>query len=301
MATAELNADGSSKLTASEYQQLVGRIQDWVEYAVPAAETAVVVSRGDEDLVQLGARPAWHFPRLPDGRWAGYHPADSADAIAQLEDLRVEGAAYFVLPNTAFWWLDFYEDFNRHLDKRYEAVVSNEDCRIYRLLEEGSWAADRALSGTVRIPGITRADGRILSQYLDKVLPSEARAAVLSAATAPLPSGTEPWQPPQRAISDSEASNRELAALKTRGLDFLVIPSAVFDWLDDHPALGEALSREHRLVIRQQYICEIHELSAAQAQPAPTVPAPQATTPDPRQRPSLLERLGLRSAHRNGQ
>ena len=298
---AELNADGSSKLTASEYQQLVGRIQDWVEYAVPAAETAVVVSRGDEDLLQFGSRPAWHFPRLPDGRWAGYHPADSADAIAQLEDLRAEGAAYFVLPNTAFWWLDFYDELNRHLDQCYETVVSNDDCRIYRLLEEGSWAADKALGATIRIPGITRADGRTLSQYLEKILPAEARAAVLSAASAPLPSGTEPWQPPQRAITDSGASDRELTALATRGVEFLVIPSAAFEWLDAHPALGETLSREHHLVTRQKHICEIHELTAPQVQTAPEVPAPPAPTSDaPPARQSLLERLGLRSAHRNG-
>ena len=62
--TAELNADGSKKLSASDYDHLVRRIQDWVEFAVPAGETVLVVSRGDEDLVRLASHSAWHFPQL---------------------------------------------------------------------------------------------------------------------------------------------------------------------------------------------------------------------------------------------
>jgi hypothetical protein len=293
---AELTADGAARVTAEDYNQLVGRIQELVRYTVPATATTVVVSRGDEQLVDLGGRPAWHFPRLPDGRYSGEYPADSAEAISQLEEVRADGAGYFVLPSTAFWWLDFYDDFAGHLEERCEVVVSNSDCRIYRLLEEGSYAADRALVSVAHVPGMTRADGRMLSHFLDTLLPLGARSAVLTAAPTQLPAGSESWQPPQAAVEEARAAERELVALAARGVEFVVVPKASFEWLAAHPALLEALRRAHRLVTRQHYICEIYEL-ASSPEPVPS-PAPtvvQATPAPPRRPRGLLERFGLRA------
>ena len=302
----ELTAEGASKVTAAEYQQLVARIQELVRYTVPPADTTVVVSRGDEELVQLGERPAWHFPRLPDGRYSGEYPADGPEAVSHLEELRAEGAAYLVLPNTAFWWLDFYEELGTHLEEHCEEVVSNADCRIYRLLEEGSYAADRALVSVAHVPGMTRADGRTLSSFLDSLLAVGSRSAVLTASTTHLPAGAESWQPPQAAVSEERAAERELSALAARGVEFFVIPQTSFDWLAAHPPLGAALRGSHRLVTRQHYICEVYELrETAEAGPArqssSPAPAPQHAAPEqPRRNRSLLERLGLRAGHLDG-
>ena len=71
-----------------DYGGLVDRVNAMVTAIVPSSETVLVVSKGDESLLRLGSRRGWHFPRSPDGRYAGYYPADSADAIAQLEELR---------------------------------------------------------------------------------------------------------------------------------------------------------------------------------------------------------------------
>ena len=46
---------------------------------------------------------------MEDGTYAGHHPADSAEAIAHLEALRAKGAEYIVFPQTALWWLDYYD------------------------------------------------------------------------------------------------------------------------------------------------------------------------------------------------
>ena len=308
MATgAELTAEGATKVTAEDYQELIGRIHELVRYTVPPAATTVVVSRGDEQLVSLGERPTWHFPRLPDGRYSGEYPADSSQAVSQLEEARTEGAAYLVLPNTAFWWLDFYEDFARHLEEHCETVVSNADCRIYRLLEEGSYAADRALVSVAHVPGMKRADGRTLSSFLDSLLPLGARSAVLTAALTQLPAGAESWQPPQVAVTEEQAADQELATLATRGFDYLVVPKASFVWLTGHPALADALHRSHRLVTRQQHICEVYELiaarpeTAAAAEPATPAPAPTVTGSDQSRRGrSLLGRIGLRAGQLDG-
>jgi GT2 family glycosyltransferase len=61
----------------------------------------LVVSRGDDQLLVLIGRRAWHFPQNEDGRYSGYHPADSGEALAYLDASRAKGAQYLVLAATA--------------------------------------------------------------------------------------------------------------------------------------------------------------------------------------------------------
>ena len=98
------------------YRDLVERIREVVDRELPPDATVLVVSNGDDELLELGAnRRGWHFPQTEDGTYAGHHPADSAEAIAHLEALREKGATHILFPQTAFWWLDFYEAFRELL------------------------------------------------------------------------------------------------------------------------------------------------------------------------------------------
>ena len=91
------------------YRDLVGRVRQVVDDELPRDATVLVVSNGDDELLQLGAeRRAWHFPQMPDGTYAGHHPGSSTEAIEHLEALRKKGAEYILFPETAFWWLEFY-------------------------------------------------------------------------------------------------------------------------------------------------------------------------------------------------
>ena len=75
------------------YRDLVERIREIVDRELPSDATVLVVSSGDDELLKLGAnRRGWHFPQMEDGTYAGYHPGDSAEAIAHLEALREKGA-----------------------------------------------------------------------------------------------------------------------------------------------------------------------------------------------------------------
>jgi hypothetical protein len=95
-----------------------------------------VLSKGDYRLVDLGGVEAWHFPQTPDGTYGGYHPPDSEVAIAHLEALRDKGANYLLIPQSALWWLEYYEEFRRHLERRYRLAVQDYDsCLIYSLRE----------------------------------------------------------------------------------------------------------------------------------------------------------------------
>ncbi len=118
------------------YQQLIGRIHEVVNDALPPKATVIVVSKGDDELLRLNGRKGWHFPQTDAGVYAGYHPADSAAAIAHLEALHSQGGDYFLLPRTAFWWLEYYVEFKQYLESHYKQIVRDEDaCLIYSLSE----------------------------------------------------------------------------------------------------------------------------------------------------------------------
>jgi hypothetical protein len=69
--------------------------------------------------------------------YAGYYPRGSHEAIAQLESLRATGAQYLLFPQTAFWWIEHYPEFARHLESRYRQIVRRKDtedaCMIFDL------------------------------------------------------------------------------------------------------------------------------------------------------------------------
>jgi glycosyltransferase involved in cell wall biosynthesis len=117
-------------LTPSQYRDLTRRLREAVQTEVPPGATVLVVSKGDEQLVRLDGRKAWHFPQDATGTYAGYHPADSAAAITHLEALRLQGGQYLLLPRTSMWWLDYYREFGQHLEQRYRIVFQEEGVGI---------------------------------------------------------------------------------------------------------------------------------------------------------------------------
>jgi glycosyltransferase involved in cell wall biosynthesis len=93
----------------------------------------LVASHGDDSLLAVDGRTGCHFPQDRDGKWGGFHPADSDSAIRHLEALRERGASWFVLPSAQFWWLHFYTEFAAHLSQRYRRVHADAHVVIYQL------------------------------------------------------------------------------------------------------------------------------------------------------------------------
>jgi hypothetical protein len=105
-----------------------------VEATVPPGSIMLVVSRGDETLVDLPGRDGRHFPQEEDGAYAGRHPVDAAEAIAQLEAHRERGAGYLVIPQGDAWWLEHYSGFGRHLAERSQPLTHPDaPCLVFRL------------------------------------------------------------------------------------------------------------------------------------------------------------------------
>ena len=112
----------------------LGRVRKAAEAHLPREGKVLVVSRGDQQLLDLGGRDAEHFPQTEAGVYSGYHPATSADAIEHLESLRSKGARFLIFPSTSFWWLDHYDDLRRHLESSCRLVARSEDsCAIFDL------------------------------------------------------------------------------------------------------------------------------------------------------------------------
>jgi glycosyltransferase involved in cell wall biosynthesis len=110
------------------------------QLAVVADELVQSVSNCDRliliDDAQLAGRlprdlPVWPFLERGGEYWG--LPSDSASAIAELERLRERGAGFIAFVWTAFWWLDYYLDFGKHLFDHYRKVVGNERLLVFDL------------------------------------------------------------------------------------------------------------------------------------------------------------------------
>ena len=118
------------------YRKLSEETRSTVERVTPPGSTVLVVSRGDERLIALDGRHGRHFPQDQDGFYAGYHPATNEEAVAHLEHQRSSGAGYLAFPQSAMWWLDYYDGFARHLTERY-TLLTDQGCAVYALEEHG--------------------------------------------------------------------------------------------------------------------------------------------------------------------
>ena len=123
-----------SRLSLQQYHALCADIKDIAAKALPQQAKVAVVSHGDDELLKLNGCVGCHFPQTSEGVYAGHHPKDSEDAIAQLERLRAEGVDFLLLPSTCSWWLTHYDAFKLHLDVNYSEIARDEKaCVIFDL------------------------------------------------------------------------------------------------------------------------------------------------------------------------
>ena len=145
-----------------EYEELCRRVGAVLEDATPAGATIAVVSKGDPRLVEVAGREGRHFPSDADGKYAGYYPRTSEEAIAQIEAARRAGVEYLCLPATATWWLDHYQGLAAWLGARSRVVAEDpEACVVYDLAQTPGEAAGEERFGA----------GAQVAALLDSLLP----------------------------------------------------------------------------------------------------------------------------------
>ena len=257
------------------YADVRHRIRGLVDCLIDRGSTVAVVSKGDPELTRLAASQGWHFPRTADGKYAGHHPADGAEAIAHLEQLRRQGADYFLLPSTYFWWLDHYDGLAQHLRSRYRMVADCPDtCLIYdlrgdRAPAEPPVAAPRASSARRTNGGQLNPLVPAMRALLDSLLPDREPVLVVSDGHDELlrlgrtalhfPHDQHGKHRSSGSIGQA-AITAQLATARARGFRYLVLPDTARQEAERSWAL-----REHgREVAIREGICAIYELEHAE-------------------------------------
>ncbi|MGH7450425.1 MAG: hypothetical protein ACRENG_03705, partial [bacterium] len=123
-----LQKQAEDNTTWLETQQRIAAV---MRQHVPKKARVLIVDKWDPTLFYLSRRKGWNYPDrslLPEG-----YPTDDEAAIAHLHQLRRRGASYLVFPNAAFWWLDYYSMFRRHLEAEHACVWKDERCVIYQI------------------------------------------------------------------------------------------------------------------------------------------------------------------------
>lgn len=264
--TGDLRLIAGRKFSTEEYVELLGRVRAAVNANLPDDATVLVASKGDTDLLELGSRRAWHFPQTDTGEWVGFHPPTSADAIAHIEFLRARGGEYFLMPATAFWWLNHYGDFTLYLQHAYRLVVRQDDtCLIFALREKG-------LGSTNGSHGDRNALARHCAELAWSLLPDGAVVAVVSDGDDDLLDldGQHAMHFPcssdgthlDRPVPDAGTARAQLAVVQERGAEFFVVPAPACLSSRRYCGLLAVLRAEHRLVTQQKHVCEIWELAS---------------------------------------
>lgn len=119
------------------YRSLRLRVKEQTAAATPPGSTVLLISKGDNDLVDLPGRSGWHFPRSADGACADHYPSDSAEAIEHLEQLHAAGATHFAIPQPYRWWMEHYRGLHDHLEQHYRRTGEPGDAVVIYDLEAG--------------------------------------------------------------------------------------------------------------------------------------------------------------------
>jgi SAM-dependent methyltransferase len=102
----------------ANHQSLLHRVEQNVQ---PRA-TILVAAAGQDRLRTINSRQVWKFPRDANGN---YDPSldGKAGALADhLEQLRLEGAGFLLVPRFAFPWLEQNAEFRDHLTRSFTEI-----------------------------------------------------------------------------------------------------------------------------------------------------------------------------------
>jgi len=129
-----LDAQAQGLRDAIWRREATAHIAEAIAESVPEGARVLVVSKGDDALLELPGRQAHHFPLAPDGAYAGFHPADGRQALEHLDALRRVGADYIAFPAPSFWWLDHYDELREFLENEaFEVPAHSSACRVFGL------------------------------------------------------------------------------------------------------------------------------------------------------------------------
>ena len=119
------------KALVAAYRDLVRDIRDVVGRVVPAGGDVMVVSKGDNNLLQFEGRTGCPLSGDRHGRLRRLSPRRQRCRDRGAGSGHRPGAPVLLFPGTSLWWLDHYDGFRAHLDARYPRLWSDRQCVLY--------------------------------------------------------------------------------------------------------------------------------------------------------------------------
>ncbi|MEX0790664.1 MAG: glycosyltransferase family 2 protein [Actinomycetota bacterium] len=118
-----------------EYRGQVQQLRDLICRVTPPGARVAVVSRGDDRLIDLPDRTGEHLPQDETGGFAGFYPANGAEAVDLLQALRARGTGYLAIPAGSRWWLEHYPEFAAYLEGVGAPLVREKSGALWALAE----------------------------------------------------------------------------------------------------------------------------------------------------------------------
>jgi hypothetical protein len=123
-------------------QHLHRQLTQLVESLLPPESTLIVATAGDDNLMKLGSFKTLPFPPEQAARGTAAKKVDEDSAILVLEQLRGEGAKFFLIPSTAFEWLGQHRRLKDYLEHVYRVIVRQDrTCLLFSLGPKAAIAA----------------------------------------------------------------------------------------------------------------------------------------------------------------
>lgn len=257
------------RIGPEEYDDLCRRMVAVVKKVTSTDAVIAVVSKGDPRMIDLEGRTGLHFPGDSEGRYVGYYPRTSEEAIAQLEGARRTGAEFLCLPATALWWLDHYQGLAAWLGAHCRIAIHDPDtCVIYDLMRVPTDPSREAASSV---------EAR-LGSLLNALLPEGALVYSIG-------SGTESLSTPGRVVSPVGADNafglRRLLEVTPERPTFVLV-SENDSTLPREPQLKAVLETRTRPIARRAGLCVLFEVKTAnELSRIPQSPQVRRTSSDP--------------------
>ncbi len=134
--------------------------------AIPAGEAFIFIDEGVHwPAESLAGRRVLGFTSSGEECWGP--PADDAEAIRILHDLRRSSAANFIaFAAPALWWLEHYDGFHECLRERFRCVLESEDVVVFDLREEILGFEPVFATKTSKVQGQMLAQGVTATQQL---------------------------------------------------------------------------------------------------------------------------------------
>jgi exopolysaccharide biosynthesis predicted pyruvyltransferase EpsI len=126
-----LSASRPDSLPEMPWPAKVARLSDELADVLPADTTFLLVDDNQLGTLKLPLRRPLPFLERQGVYWGP--PADDETAVAELQRTREAGVTFLAFAWTAFWWLEHYAGFHRHLRKRFPCVLQNDRLVVFDL------------------------------------------------------------------------------------------------------------------------------------------------------------------------